>query len=193
MNLLLAPQEQILSIKSWPSWEGRINRKWESCLTCRCRHVPLTHCILVNSFTVICWTSPFVILGVLGLFCCLDSYSFFDGKSCWQTVYTLIRCHIMWHLVWVCTVCLRTFYGFAGKKRLKTDISVFKFGEACYIEKGYALKNCFETNNNLAQTAVSVDSDEIALSLGISVYSQTSMAPTSFEPWKHVWDRDSWS
>ena len=36
------------------------------------RHNPpkkLTHCILVNSSTVICWTSPFVILGVSGLFC----------------------------------------------------------------------------------------------------------------------------
>ena len=28
----------------------------------------LTHCILVDSSTVICWTSPFVILGVSGLF-----------------------------------------------------------------------------------------------------------------------------
>ena len=28
-----------------------------------------THCILVDSSTVICWTSPFVILGVSGLFC----------------------------------------------------------------------------------------------------------------------------
>ena len=27
------------------------------------------HCILVDSSTVICWTSPFVILGVLNLFC----------------------------------------------------------------------------------------------------------------------------
>ena len=31
----------------------------------------LTHCILVDSSTVICWMSPFVILGVSGLFCCL--------------------------------------------------------------------------------------------------------------------------
>ena len=40
----------------------------------------LTHCILVNSSTAICWTSPHVILGVLGLFTCF--YSIFDGKSC---------------------------------------------------------------------------------------------------------------
>ena len=29
----------------------------------------LTHCILVHSSTVICWTGPFVILEVSGLFC----------------------------------------------------------------------------------------------------------------------------
>ena len=42
--------------------------------------VLLTNCILVDSSTVICWTSPFVILGVLGLFCCF--YSIFDEKLC---------------------------------------------------------------------------------------------------------------
>ena len=40
----------------------------------------LTDCILVDSATVICWASPIVILGVLGLFC--HFYSIFDGKSC---------------------------------------------------------------------------------------------------------------
>ena len=40
----------------------------------------LTHCILVDPFPVICWTSPFVILGMLGLFC--HFYSIFDGRSC---------------------------------------------------------------------------------------------------------------
>ena len=33
----------------------------------------LIHCILVDSSNVICWTSPLVILGVLGLFCCFYS------------------------------------------------------------------------------------------------------------------------
>ena len=33
----------------------------------------LTHCILVDSSTVICWMSPFVILGVWGLFWCFYS------------------------------------------------------------------------------------------------------------------------
>ena len=40
----------------------------------------LTHCILVDSFIDICWTSPFVILGVSNTFCYF--YSIFDGKSC---------------------------------------------------------------------------------------------------------------
>ena len=38
-----------------------------------------THCMLVDSSTDICWTSPFVILGVPGLFC--RFYSIFYGKS----------------------------------------------------------------------------------------------------------------
>ena len=37
--------------------------------------VHLTHCILKDSSTVICWTSPFVSLGMPGLFC--SFYSIF--------------------------------------------------------------------------------------------------------------------
>ena len=37
----------------------------------------LTHCILVNSSTGICWMSPFVILGMPVLFC---HYYIFNGK-----------------------------------------------------------------------------------------------------------------
>ena len=40
----------------------------------------LTHCILVDSSTVICWTNLIFILGMSGLFC--HFYSIFDGKSC---------------------------------------------------------------------------------------------------------------
>ena len=43
-------------------------------------YVWLFHCILVDSSTNICWMSPFVILGVSGLFC--RFYFIFDGKSC---------------------------------------------------------------------------------------------------------------
>ena len=38
-----------------------------------------TYCTLVDSSTDICWTSPFVILGMPDLFC--RFYSNFDGKS----------------------------------------------------------------------------------------------------------------
>ena len=38
----------------------------------------LTHLLLVDSSTIICWTSPFVILEVSGLF--YGFYSIFDGK-----------------------------------------------------------------------------------------------------------------
>ena len=44
----------------------------------------LTHGILVDSSAVICWSSPFVILGVSSLFCHL--YYIFHGKSCKQTM-----------------------------------------------------------------------------------------------------------
>ena len=43
-----------------------------------------THCILVDSSTVVSWMSQFDILGMSGLFC--HFYSFFDGKSCCQTM-----------------------------------------------------------------------------------------------------------
>ena len=33
---------------------------------------------------------------------------------------TLIRCHIMWHLIWVCTVCLWPFNGFPDKNELNS-------------------------------------------------------------------------
>ena len=45
---------------------------------------PLTHRILVDFSTVICWTSSLVILGVSVLFC--GFYSVFDVKSCEQTM-----------------------------------------------------------------------------------------------------------
>ena len=40
----------------------------------------LTHCTLIDTATVICWTSPYEILGASGLFC--SCCSIFDGKSC---------------------------------------------------------------------------------------------------------------
>ena len=66
--------------------------------------------ILLNFFPsgyfpiLINWMSPFPILGVLaGIF---HFYSNFNGTFCKQTVETLIRCHVLRHLIWVYTVCL---------------------------------------------------------------------------------------
>ena len=64
---------------------------------------------LVDS-SVIYWMSPFVILGLLGL--CSHFYSAFDGNSSWQTVQILVRCHIMWCLIWVFVFACDPFAGF---------------------------------------------------------------------------------
>ena len=34
-------------------------------------------------------------------------------------IVALIRRHMMWRLIWVCTVCLLSIYGFPGKNGLK--------------------------------------------------------------------------
>ena len=41
-----------------------------------------------------------------GVRCFFHFYSSFNRKSCKQTVETLIRRRILWHLIWVCTICL---------------------------------------------------------------------------------------
>ena len=45
------------------------------------RSFTLTHCILVDSSTVIFWMNPFVILGVSGLFCLFYFNSIFDKNA----------------------------------------------------------------------------------------------------------------
>ena len=45
-------------------------------------------------------------------------YSIFDGKFFKLKLKTLIRHHIMWCVILVCTVCLWPFYGFPGKNGL---------------------------------------------------------------------------
>ena len=42
-----------------------------------------------------------------------------------QTVKTMIRSRIKWHLIWVYTVCLCLFYGMLGLNGLKTLFSYF--------------------------------------------------------------------
>ena len=53
--------------------------------------------ILIN------WTSSFPIIGLLGGI--LNFYSNFKRNFCEQTVENLIRCPVLWRLMWFCTVC----------------------------------------------------------------------------------------
>ena len=61
----LSEISQLLLSPNNPSYLDHDTAYCRFCLDCS-----LTHCILVKSSTVICWMSPFVILGVLGLFYC---------------------------------------------------------------------------------------------------------------------------
>ena len=40
---------------------------------------------------------------------------------------TLIRRHMLWRLIWVCTVCQWPFYGFPGNSGLMTTVRVFRY------------------------------------------------------------------
>ena len=54
--------------------------------------------------TIINKTSPFLFKGLLGGI--FDFYLKFNRLFCKQTVETLIRCGVLLHLIWVCTVLL---------------------------------------------------------------------------------------
>ena len=56
------------------------------------------------------------------VFCNL--YSNFNRKLCKQTVETLIRPRILWHLIWVCTVCLCPTKRTLGLYGLALDLTV---------------------------------------------------------------------
>ena len=53
---------------------------------------------------LIIWTSQFLILRVSCQH--FQFYSILHRNTCKQTVLTMIRCCKMWHLNWVCTVCI---------------------------------------------------------------------------------------
>ena len=72
-------------------------------------HLPSGPAILIN------WMNAFPVLGVSGLL--LHFFSIFNRNSCKQTVKTLIRRRILWHLIWVCTVCLCPKNGTLGLNR----------------------------------------------------------------------------
>ena len=65
----------------------------------------------MDSSTVICWTSPFVILRVSSLFCRFNYI--FDGNNVDPN-----QRHIMWRLNWVSSVCLLSFNVFPGMNGL---------------------------------------------------------------------------
>ena len=82
----------------------------------------LAHCILVDTSTVICWVSPFVILGVSGQFC--HFYFIFAGKILLaNTVDPDQRPH---HVVSDLGLHYlpMTFYGFKGRNGLKDSSTV---------------------------------------------------------------------
>ena len=54
---------------------------------------------------------------------------------------TLLRCHILWHLIWVCTVCQLSFYGYPDYNGLReTSLPKLIF---LPFEKGSPLKGKF--------------------------------------------------
>ena len=56
-----------------------------------------------------------------------------NRNFCWQTVETLIRRHVLWRLIWVCTVCLCPtkmtlgLYGLTSWSCLSTFLKCFTF------------------------------------------------------------------
>ena len=63
----------------------------------------LTHLSLIEFPTLINWTSPILFLGLLVDI--LHFYSNFDRTFCKLTMENLIRCRMLRHLIWLCTVC----------------------------------------------------------------------------------------
>ena len=68
------------------------------------------------------WMSPFLVLGVS------YRYSHFHcillSNSCKKTVLILIKCHVLRHLNWVCTVCICPPNRFPAFKRLKCIVTL---------------------------------------------------------------------
>ena len=64
----------------------------------------LTHLCRMEFHTLINLNSSFMFLGMLGgVILCQSN---FNRKFCKQTVENLIRRHVLWRLIWICTVCL---------------------------------------------------------------------------------------
>ena len=87
-----------------------------TCLEWSYKYGLINHCILMDSFIVICWMSPFVIWEVWGLFRCF--YSFFLWKILFANKVDPDQKphYVASDLVFI--VCLWPFYGFPGKNGL---------------------------------------------------------------------------
>ena len=64
---------------------------------------------------------------ILGVTCEYFTFTVFRK----QTVKTLVRCHNLWHLNWVCTVCICPLNGYLDKKVLNR--SLFGSPFACHL------------------------------------------------------------
>ena len=82
----------------------------------------LTHCIRNRPSHTIYWKTPISILGTSGY----EIYIFLAEKwlNYLQTVETLIRRHVLWHLIWVCTVCQLPFYGYPDYNGLNESFQI---------------------------------------------------------------------
>ena len=76
-------------------------------------------------------------------------YSNFHRIFCNQTVETLIRPRILWHLIWVCTVCLCPIKRTLGLYWLNANdlnaISKFRMENDCAAQKWFKARNRFGT------------------------------------------------
>ena len=90
----------------------------------------------MDPFIHINWMSPFPILGVSGVGVLFHFYFISNRYSCKQTVKTLIRCRVLLHLVWVCTVCLcpkNETLGLNGLIPLKEDLNGSQLLNLLYV------------------------------------------------------------
>ena len=89
-------------------------------LLCSC--FTSTHICLAELSLLINWTSSFTNLRVSGVL--FHFYSISNRNSCKQTVDTLLRRCVLWHLIWVCSVCQGPQKGMLGLYGLRNSYKV---------------------------------------------------------------------
>ena len=97
----------------------REQQEFQILINIRYEIIALTHIWLADFSILINRASPFPNSGVSGAF---FYFEFIFGRiSCKQIVQTLIKCHVLWRLIWVCTVCLCPKNGTLGLYRLRSS------------------------------------------------------------------------